>query len=236
MAKTKSVFSNKGRGQIDFKYNLKLYFDFVKRYKFLFFFVTFLIMFAEVLRIVDNFLFKAIVDKGTLFAAGSLSREIFVQALIVIAVIFFSVLFVKSLVRWLRIHALNRLEVKLIVDLKRKFFNHLVYLSHGFHTTHKTGSLISRLSRGGRAMEAFTDNIVFNFAPLLVQLFVVGASLIYFDVLSAVIVLITMIIFITYSIAIQSVQQEANLQENATEDIEKGNMADFFTNVDSVKY
>ena len=61
-------------------------------------------------------------------------------------------------------------------------------------------------------------------------------SLIYFDLLSAIIILVTMVLFIGYSLIVQSVQQKANLKENLTEDIEKGNMADFFTNVDSIKY
>ena len=120
--KKKDLEEYREKQKIDFKYNLNLYFSFVKRYKFLFFFVSLLVILTEIIRIVDSFLFKAIVDKGTFFAAGTLSKELFVSALVVITIIFFSVIFVKFFVKWLRIHTLNRLEARLIVDLKRKLY------------------------------------------------------------------------------------------------------------------
>jgi len=73
------------------------------------------------------------------------------------------------------------MESGMIVDLKRRFFNHIIELDYSFHTTHKTGSLISRLTRGGGAMERMTDVIIFNIAPMIFSLAVVTASLIYFD-------------------------------------------------------
>jgi ABC-type multidrug transport system fused ATPase/permease subunit len=59
--------------------------------------------------------------------------------------------------RWIYLYKINLLESDLIADIKRYYFNHLLTLSHGFHTTHKTGSLISRLSRGSGAVETMTD-------------------------------------------------------------------------------
>ena len=51
--------------------------------------------------------------------------------------------------------------------IKQKFFNHLVDLDHSFHITHKTGSLISRLTRGRGATERLTDVITFNIEPMI---------------------------------------------------------------------
>jgi ATP-binding cassette subfamily B protein len=120
--------------------------------------------------------------------------------------------------------------------MKRKFFNHLISLSHNFHTSHKTGSLISRLIRGGGAIERMSDVIFFNFAPMVFQLIVASISLIYFDYISAIVVVLTVIIFIAYNLFFQTIQQEANLIANDTEDREKANISDIFTNVDSIKY
>jgi ATP-binding cassette subfamily B protein len=121
-------------------------------------------------------------------------------------------------------------------DIKRKFFNHIVHLDHNFHTTHKTGSLISRLTRGSRAVESTTDFFLFNGAPLILQFIIVGASVLYFDILSAIMLLLTGGLFIGYSLYIVNKQQKANLISIAAEDREKGNIGDVFTNIDSIKY
>ena len=137
---------------------------------------------------------------------------------------------------WLRNHLINKLETKMIADLKRKYFNHILSLDHNFHITHKTGSLISRLTRAAGATERLTDIFMFNFASLIVQTTAIFFSLIYFDFISGIILLFVMITFVAFSFFIQRIQEKSNVLANKSEDIEKGNVADFFTNVDSVKY
>jgi len=222
--------------KIDFKYNLKIYFGLLKKYKFLFFIVLFLVLLMEGINVLEKFLFKQIVDRGTEFSLGTLAKPEFVHILLILALVFGIMAFSKAIFKWFHIHCINRLESRLIVDLKRKLFNHMIYLSHHFHTTHKTGSLISRLTRGGRAIERMTDLMVFNAAPLIFQLVVVSFSLIYFDRLSALIIFSTVIFFILYSFIHQKIQETAYVKANDAEDFEKGNIADIFTNIDSIKY
>jgi len=123
-----------------------------------------------------------------------------------------------------------------MVDLKRKFFNHILHLDYNFHTTHRTGSLISRLVRAGGAIERMTDVIIFNFSPLVFQFFLAGATLLFFDPLSAAVILITIILFLGYSYIINYFQQATSIKANDQEDIEKANIGDIFTNIDSIKY
>jgi ABC-type transport system involved in Fe-S cluster assembly fused permease/ATPase subunit len=61
-------------------------------------------------------------------------------------------------------------------------------LDHKFYTSHKTGSLISRLTRGAGAMERMTDSLVFEFAPLILQTIILTSSLLYLDKTSALII------------------------------------------------
>jgi len=222
--------------KINFKYNFKVYWSFVKRYKLLLFAIIFLVFLIEIRHVIDKFLFKILIDKGTAFNSGILAIEDLINILIIIAGIFILLIASGFVLRWLHIHLLNIFETNIIIDLKKKFFNHLIELDHNFHVSHKTGSLISRLMRGAGSMERMSDVIVFNFAPLVLQLIVVSLSLVYFDKISALIVSITILVFISYSIFIQKVQQKANLELNATEDIEKANISDIFTNIDSIKY
>ncbi len=226
----------KKNNKIDFKYNLNLYWGILRRYKKLFFWLLFLILLIEATYVADKFLFKVIIDNGTAYSAGELLKNNFVNILLVVGAVYAGIVIFRVAGKWVYVHLDNVLSAELIIDLKKKFFNHLVGLSHEFHTSNKTGSLISKLIRGGRAIESMTDIFVFNFAPLVFQLIVVGISLSYFSWVSALIVFLTIVIFVGYSIFLQIIQQNANLVAIENEDIEKANISDIFTNIDSVKY
>ncbi len=218
------------------KYNLREYWSFLKKYKLLAFLILFLVLINEAVNVSERYLFKILVDKGTLFEAGTLLRNEFFQIVLILAGIFIGALLVKAVCKWVSMHFINLLETKLIVDLKRKYFNHILTLSHSFHTSHRTGSLISRMTRGGRAMESATDVWVFNFSPLLLQLVVVATSLALFDWVSAVVLTLLVVCFIIYSLIVQTKQIPSSARMNQTEDIEKGNISDFFMNIDAIKY
>lgn len=222
--------------KIDYKYNLKIYLGLLNRYKAIYWGVLIASLISSATLVVDKFLFKIIIDKSTDFTAGTLVREQLIQVFIIVAVIYGVVVLFRSIAKWFVLHFLHLLQSKLIADLKRKFFNHIVHLSHNFHTTHKTGTLISRLLRGGGATERMTDLLAYNLAPLIFQMVVVAGSLIFFDLKSAIAVFITAVVFIAYSFYFQIKQQDANLEANLTEDVEKGNVSDIFTNIDSIKH
>lgn len=222
--------------KIDYKYNFKVYWKFLMKYKGLFAALVVLTFILDVTRIIDRLLFKSLIDNGTLFVAGTLAQSIMLQVLLTIAIIFSILVVIKSVGKWMHIHLVNSMETKMMADLKRKFFNHIIHLSHNFHTTHRTGSLISRITRGSGAIERLTDFIVFNIAPLIFQLILVSISLIYFDWISAVVVITMAFTFITYSLIIQHFQKPSNIESNQAEDREKGNIGDILTNIDSIKY
>lgn len=221
---------------IDFKYNFQIYWSFLSKYKFLLATIFTVILGVELLRVVDKFIFKKIIDEGTIFVAGELSSEAFVAILIGVAWIFAAATISRSVLGWLQIHLINKLEGGLIYHLKKKFFTHLLYLSHKFHTTHKTGSLIARLSRGAGAIERMTDFMLFNTLGLFLQVLVVGISLVYFEWITALVVVLTGIVFIGYTLIIQQAQNKAAAEENKAEDLEKAHVGDVFTNIESIKH
>lgn len=221
---------------IDFKFNFSIYLDILKRY------IPYVVIILAVSLVVessvamDKLIFKLIIDRGADLSAGKLSAELFMRILLAAAAGYGVIVLLRSLGKFTHLHFINELESRLIFDLKNRFFGHLVGLSHEFHTTHKSGSLISRLSRGGRAVEGITDIFLFQFAPLLFQLIAVSISLVYFSWVPAVIVLATVAVFIAYSLFIQTIQQPYNLAANNADDREKGFIGDVFANVDSIKY
>ena len=130
MTKTKS-----DEYKIDYKFNLKFYFDLVKKYKRLSILLIIIILIIESSHVLDKYLFKLIIDKGTDFNAGILEKSIFIDYLLFIALIFVSVILVMSIFRFFHSHIMNRLVGNLMLDLKKKFFNHIVHLDYNFHQT-----------------------------------------------------------------------------------------------------
>lgn len=228
--------ADKKEYKIDFKYNFGIYWEIMKKSKMLIGGVLLLLLFNEIFNIGEKFLFKLVIDKGTEFTSGNLALASFIKYGLIIAAVFISIEATKVFSAWFQHSGINKIETDAIFDLKRKYFNHIIGLSHSFFTTHKTGSLISRLVRGGNALERITDVFVFNGLPLIFQLSLAMASILYFDLTSSLIVGIIAILFVAFSVFIQRMQESSNIEANKNEDIEKANISDIFTNIDSIKY
>jgi ATP-binding cassette, subfamily B, heavy metal transporter len=222
--------------KIDFKYNLKLYWEIISKYKGLIFGLLILILLIEAGTVFDRYLFKIVIDQGTAFAGHSITHNAFVNILLIVGIVFVALAVLKAIIRWFHLHLINVMDANVALDIKNKFLNHLLHLSYNFHTTHKTGSLISKLIRSGSAVERMTDTLVFNFVPLVFQLIVITISINYFDSASAIAIMIVSVVFLVYSFLINQKQQASNILANEAEDLEKANISDIFTNIESIKY
>lgn len=225
----------KAKKKVDIRYNFKEYLTYLKNYKLLVFLLVFMVLIHEVKQIAEKFLFKVVIDNGTGFVAETLPLMAFVKILIIVGLVYIGLTFSSAAVNWLKLLFLNKLDAITIYNLKQRYFFHILGLDYSFHTTHKTGSMISRIGRGAGAMERMNDTIVFEFAPLILQLIVAIAAFAYLDMLSALIITITMIIMIFFSYFMQKKSEPSNIAMNRREDIEKGNLADFLTNMDSIR-
>ncbi len=222
--------------KINFKENLSEYWSFLKPHKYWWTILIIIVLILETKRVVDRFLFKIIIDKSTEFTAGTISLYAIKEILIIIGIIFISFSLFVAVLGWVNLHLVILIENNMKADLKRKYFNHLISLDQKFHTTHKTGSMISKLMRSSGSIERMNDVILFNFAPLIVQLIVVTGTLAYFNLTSAIIILTTIVSFISFSLGMQKIQGIPRIKANKIEDIEKGNTADIFTNIESIKF
>jgi len=222
--------------KINFKENLKEYWGVLSKYKTVFFTLLIASLITEALWIADRFLFKRIIDDGGLFVNGVLGKEAFISVLIVIAIVYAIIVVTRTITKFFVWNLLIKLDSRMIRDLKTKYFGHILGLSHKFHTTHKTGSLISRIGRGTNAANSMNDIMTFQFLPLIFNLVIVGFSIAYFSMASAITVLGIVIVFVGYSLYIQNKQQRFHLEVNRREDIESGNVGDVFANIDSIKY
>lgn len=228
--------TNKKEEKIKFSRNLKIIWELAKKYKFVFVGIAILILVAETMLVVERYLFKRVIDYGTSFGAGAIKGDILVQGLILVAVIYLGAIFIVATSNWIQIGLVNRVYSNMIFDMKKKFFSHLITLSNKFHSSHKTGSLISRMNRGAGALENVVDFFVLTSLPIGFQTVLVIVSVGYFDFWTTIATIITIGAFMSYSLWINKIQQKSDLAANNAEDSEKGSIADIFTNVDSVKY
>jgi ATP-binding cassette subfamily B protein len=226
----------KEEGHIDFRRNMKVYLSILLKYKWIIAFLAFTVTVTEISFIMDKYVLKLAIDRATAFSAETITSSMLASALFIFAAVFILIVVVRSVANWFKLHLVNRLESRAILDMKKRFFNHIVGLSHGFHTSNKTGSLISRLVRAGSALERMTDVFVFDIAPLIVQVTAVVISLLIFDAVSAVVVFAVVLVFVGYSTLINRKTRKYNLAANEKEDEEKAYISDVFLNIESIKY
>ena len=221
---------------INFNYNFKVYWSFVKKYKLIIGMVLFLVFVFQSLHVTERYLFKLITDSGADYLSDSISLDAFLQVLTIVAIVFLTLLFIQVIFRYVWLGLVNNFETSAMLDLKKKIFDHVVHLDHEFHVSNKTGSMISKLIRGANAVERLSDVLLFNFAPLIFQVVIVTTTIMLFDVTSALVVLATVFAFIVYSFYINKKQQTDNLKANEAEDAEKAVISNYLTNIDSIKY
>jgi ATP-binding cassette, subfamily B, heavy metal transporter len=222
--------------KVDFKKNFVKYWAFLKPYKWLFIASSFFVFIVSFVHVFERYLFKELIDKGTLFVNGTITKEAMIGIIILIAIAYISTAGARILSDWLRFHLINKMERKMLIALKTQFFNHILDLSHNFHTSHRTGSLIARFTRGAKALEGITDFLVFETIPLGLEFIIVIVSFIYLDPISAIVLTTMVTIFIMYSVLLLTKQQKALVSFNKTEDVEKAYLSDSFMNIETIKF
>ena len=221
---------------LDIKYDLLEIAGFFRNHLLITLLLLFIIIIVSSLFVFENLIFKSMIDEATNFSQGLISKERFSSTILLLSIFLILIFLIKSVGNWLRIHLLNSLEVKVIAELKRKYVNHIIRLDYDFFTSNRIGSIISKITRSGGAIERFVDVFVFNFIPLVVSLIAAIISLLTFGISYILLLLVTFIIFISISLYIQRKQNLANSLANEREDIEKGEISDYLANVESIKY
>lgn len=221
--------------KIDFKYNLKEYVNISFSHKRIVWPLLIGVILANIITLGDKFIFKSFIDSSTSFAAKDILLESFMVSLSIILISYLVWVACRSLLELFNFHLVNKYETAINLDLKLKYFSHIIKLDHSFHSTHKTGSLISRLNRASGAMENFTDTVLFAVSPLFIQLFILIPVFFQFGLWQALILFLTCLAYTGYSFWLSTGLQRDVKVENEFLDKEKGFIADVFTNIESVR-
>lgn len=222
--------------KINYTENLKEYFNLIKKYKFLILLLFVVVIITESFLIADKFLYKWAINEAENYLSGSITSQNLIHILILISILFATAILLKSFGKYFESKLLTVLDPKVMKDLKEKYFNHILGLSHKFHTTHRTGKLISRLNRGSGAIEMMNDVLIFQIAPLILQLLMVSFSIFLFSKKTALIVFGITALFIVYSVILQKIQNKHKLNFNRASDKESGFISDILGNIETIKY
>ncbi len=221
---------------VDLKFNLRTLWKFLRKYKPLMWGILVVSLLIELASIFDSFLFKYLVDKATLFTDKALPSETFATIIIIAVVVYICVSIVKSISWFFKIRFINVLDGSLMRDIEKKSFDHIINLSYRFHSNKKTGSIISQFTRGVSKVESFVDAFVFNFIPIAFRLILSTGFILYFDVRTALAVVVMSIVFIIIGVTITNKQKIPQSVANYREDLLKQNLSDVFLNIETVKY
>ena len=88
--KTNKMNKEKLKKEIDFKYNFKGYWSFLSKYKAKFWILMALSLLLSFSYVIDKYIFKELIDRGTDFSEGILTKTAFINILWILIIIFFS--------------------------------------------------------------------------------------------------------------------------------------------------
>ena len=221
--------NNLKKYEVNTRYNLKIIWSYLMKYKWLVVALFFVVVSIELIAFFDNFLFKFLIDKATAFSDGLVSQNEFFEFLVLMIGIFFLLRGIGNGALWfLNIRLFNHLEGRFMNQLEKDSFWHILNLSYRYHINKKTGSIISQFTRGVSKIESMLDAIYFNFFPVIIRIILSVSVIIYFDVATALALLIMVVLFVSYGIWLTNKQKTPQNEANYQEDILKQNLSDVF--------
>ncbi len=221
---------------INLKYNLKTFWRFISQSKLLVYGTIILSFIGEAITFFDNFVFKYLVDKATLFSQDKITAAVFAQIILYSVLVYLAVRFLGAVVWFIRIKLINRLDARTMSAVEQEAFWHITNLSYKFHADKKTGSIISKFTRGVNKVESFIGAFVFHVFPVFFRLLLSVGVIFYFDIITALILIAMTVVFITVGVIVTNMQKHPQGIANYKEDILKQNLSDVFMNIDTVKY
>ncbi|MBS3172513.1 ABC transporter ATP-binding protein [Candidatus Woesearchaeota archaeon] len=228
--------SRKDKYNVDFKENFKIYLSILSKYKGLAFGSLLIVTLYQLIAVSESFIFKSFIDHGEQLSSNVITKEVFWNSILLLLGILAGLLILKAVLVWFRVWFVNKLDTHLIRDMKQKFFKHILYLSSKFHSDKKTGSLISRIIRGTNSIEPINDITIFSMVPILIRFFVLAVTFVFFEVKTAIALLVVSVSFVVYSLYVMGKQKDSQINANMQDDAEKANIADVFGNISTIKY
>ncbi|MFV2032481.1 MAG: ABC transporter ATP-binding protein/permease [Gammaproteobacteria bacterium] len=128
-----------------------------------------------------------------------------------------------------RYHAMNQLSVTTL--------DHLHHLSLRFHLERNTGAISRDMERGAQSISSILNYLVFNIFPTAAEFLLVAVILFsQYDNQFAIIVFVTVIFYIGFTLAVTEWRMHFRYEMNALDSSANGRAMDSLMNYETVKY
>ena len=128
-----------------------------------------------------------------------------------------------------RYHAVYEISVKVL--------DHLHKMSLRFHLERQTGSIIRDLERGTQSLSSLINYMIFIILPTIIEVILVGAILlITYDISFALIILLTIIVYILFTLKVTNWRMNFRHDMNRHDSAANSIAVDSLLNYETVKY
>lgn len=150
--------------------------------------------------------------------------------------IYFIVRILSVLLGELKDFLFSKVETRIVRNVARDIFSHLIGLSLNFHLDKQTGSVANKIDRGIGGIEFIFRFALFNILPNLVEIALVSIYLfLNYHWLFGVGTLLTLIAYVAFTIFIVELRSKANREVNKHTTEASGRSIDSLINIETVK-
>jgi ATP-binding cassette subfamily B protein len=142
-----------------------------------------------------------------------------------------------SLFNELRDVLFTRVRYRAMRRLTLRTLDHLHRLSLRFHLERKTGAISRDLARGAASLSSILNYLTFSILPVGVEfLLVVSILITQYDIVFAVIILFSVVVYVAFTLAVTNWRMEYRLAMNRLESQANNEAVESLINYETVKY
>ncbi len=195
-------------------------------------FVFTLLLIAKVASVFAPIYLKDIVD----FLQLSLTEAVVPQTLLWLLGVYFGVRSASVILGELKDYLFSKVEARIVRNVSRDIYAHLLSLSMAFHLDKKTGSVANKIERGVRGIEFVFRFSLFNVLPTLIEIFlIISILLISYHWSLAAFTLLTLVVYVAFTILVAEARAGVNREMNKYTSEASGKSIDGLGNIETVK-
>ncbi len=178
-----------------------------------------------------------IIFKGVIDALTITPEQAFIVVPAALLLAYGVLRFSTSLLTELREIIFARVTQQAVRQLSLQVFRHLHALSLRFHLERQTGGLTRDIERGTRSINSLISYALYSILPTLVEIgLVVGILLMQYDPVFAIITLVTLGAYITFTIQVTNWRTALRRRANELDSAANARAIDSLLNFETVKY
>lgn len=212
--------------------SLKYFLPYLFAFKGRIIFVFALLLIAKVASVFAPLYLKDVVD----FLQKSVTEAVLPETLLWLLGIYFGVRSASVILGELKDYLFSKVEARIVRNVSRDVYAHLLSLSMAFHLDKKTGSVANKIERGVRGIEFVFRFSLFNVLPTLIEiLFIIAILLLNYHWSLAAFTLGTLVVYVGFTIWVAEARASVNRDMNKYTSEASGKSIDGLGNIETVK-